>query len=152
MSITRFFAFTYNNPTEEGELKLQEWAKSCNELYHIIYSKEKGSQEGTPHFQGALAFKADKKKTRSSVSNLVGIPEIHFEPCKKHYQANVNYCKKIKTEEEEMFKFIWQWPPNFYKLPKKGNATVNKKQTKTEVFELAKAGKFDEIDGGHWLT
>lgn len=151
---SRFFAFTLNNPTGSQEEKIQDFAKSCKDLYHLIYSKEKGTQEETPHFQGALAFKPDKRKRCLQVKTLIGIDSLHIEPCKKHYTANVNYCKKPKNKEEETFKFVWQWPENFFNLPKSGNASISKpkKQTKNEVFELAKAGKFEEIEGCHWLT
>lgn len=146
--VNRYFAFTLNNYTTVQENKIQEWAKSCDDLYHIIYAKEIG-EEGTPHLQGAIAFKLNKKKRALAVKKLIGINELHIEVCKKYYEANVNYCLKPKNKEEENFKFIWQYPSNFFKLK---NEKKERKQTKNEVFELAKNGEFDKISGEYWLT
>lgn len=144
----RYFAFTLNNYTAEDESTIQSWAENCTDLHHIIYAKEVG-KEGTPHLQGAIAFKINKQKRALAVKNDIGITTLHIEICKKYYQANVNYCIKAKTPEEQKNKFIWQYPIDYFKIKSKTNS---KKQTKNEVYELAKNGDFDKIEGQYWLT
>ena len=94
-------------------------------------------------------MKSGKKIRGSTIINEIGIHLNNVEPCKKVYQANVHYCSK--PNEDGSQKFIWQWPTDFINI-KNSLKETSKKQSKKEAVELAKQGKFDQIDGSYWLT
>lgn len=149
-SIARYWAWTLNNYSEEDVNKIKTWAKNNPNLGHIIFGYEEAPTTGTKHLQGGLAFKSGKKTKGTAIINQIGVHLNNLLPCRKHYNATVNYCSKENKDGSE--KIVWQWPDNFINIKKDLYGKKEKKQTKTEVFELAKQGKFTEIDGSYWLT
>lgn len=129
MSLTKYFAFTLNNYDNEQIDIIQSFAKSnyCN---HLIYGIETAPTTGTKHLQGCFCTKT--KSRPLTIKNKIGLNEIHIEPCRKVYEANLSYCKKSGE--------IWQWPSDFIRTKKQD------RQTYREAIELAKQGKFEEIE------
>lgn len=131
---TKYFAFTLNNYQEENIQRIQNFAKNDKNIYHLIFGYEEAPSTGTKHLQGAFSLK--NRSRASTLKNLIGITELHIEPCRKIYEANINYCKKTEN--------YWEFPENF--IRKSPNNNNKKRQTYTEAYELAKEGKFDQID------
>ncbi|ORX66091.1 hypothetical protein BCR32DRAFT_286359 [Anaeromyces robustus] len=127
--MSRYFAFTLNNYTETNEQTLQDFAKNSR-VMHLLYGKETAPTTGIPHLQGCFCL--HKKTKLVTIKNFIGIRELHIEPCKKVYEANLKYCKKSGQ--------VWQWPLEFIK-----EETPDNKQTYAKAIELAKQGRFDEI-------
>lgn len=131
MSTSRYFAFTLDNYTKEQEEKIQKYAIENTNVLHLLYGYETAPTTGTPHLQGCFCLK-NKSKCQSE-KNKILIKELHIESCKKVYEANLNYCKKSGQ--------IWQYPSEFIRENIKEN-----KQTYAKAIELAKEGRFEEID------
>lgn len=83
------WCFTLNNYTDD-EVKaiMMLVPKYCKKA---LIGKEVG-EEGTPHLQGYINLKTEKK-TRTP-STLLKIPRAHFERCKGSEASNLNYCGK----------------------------------------------------------
>ena len=133
MSRSKYFAFTLNNYTENHESILQEWAKRNDYVKHIIYGYEEAPETGTKHLQGAFCINIYTRPT--TIKNKIGIPQLHIEPCRKAYEANINYCKKSKN--------FWEYPGNFIRQK---NNEKRKKQSYKEAMELAKQGLWENIE------
>lgn len=82
------YCFTYNNYTVENIDKL---TNTLNALGNWVFGYEVG-EKGTPHLQGYLNLKG--KKSLSSLINIIGIKEIHFEAVKGSEKQNIEYCTK----------------------------------------------------------
>lgn len=127
---SQYFAFTLDNYTNEQEKLLQSFGKTwCK---HICYGYEKAPTTGTKHLQGCLVTKT--RVRWSTLKNRINIDQLHLEPCRKIYEANLNYCKKSGD--------IWQWPHDFVRTKN----SYKEKQTFREAIQLAKEGKLDQID------
>lgn len=129
---TKFFAFTLNNYTDDQVSVIKDFAKSDN-VYHLIFGFEVAPTTGTKHLQGAFSLK--NRSRGSTVKNLIGIKELHIEPTRKIYEANISYCKKSEN--------YWEFPDSFIRRDK---VSKKSKQTFKEAVELAKQGKFDQIE------
>lgn len=90
------YVFTLNNYTEEDIKGLTDPEKSKN--YNYIFQKEKGTN-GTPHLQGYIKF--HKQISFNKVKKL--LPKAHIEKAKNKY-ASMNYCRKDKTRDGEVYK------------------------------------------------
>lgn len=117
--------FTLNNYTEE-----EEKAIAAIECRYVVYGREVG-ESGTPHLQGYIYF--TNKKSRPQLSKL--IPRAFLEAVKGTPEQAIQYCKKDGNFEER------GTPPVSPK--KKGE---NEKKRYQRAWELAKEGKFEEID------
>jgi hypothetical protein len=85
--------FTLNNPET-----LLDWPKLQAEgATLLVYQKEKGDKEETPHFQGVICF--SKQMRLSALKNLPGLERAHFESVKSLHHA-IAYCKKDDTRVE----------------------------------------------------
>lgn len=118
------WCFTLNNP-EADEVK------EAPAYDYLVIGKETGS-EGTPHLQGYISL-----KTRCYLSALKKwLPRAHFEVMKGTPRQASDYCKKDGDFQEDGV------------LPEEQTkaATVKRKALYDEAYELAKQGKFDEID------
>ena len=134
MSKTKYFAFTLNNYTEQQVSVIQEWAKQSKIIKHIIFGYEEAPETGTKHLQGAICLNI---RTRPiTLKNIIGYKELHIEPCKKAYEANINYCKKSNN--------YWEYPGNF--IRPKNNKQKGRKQTYKEAIEFAKLGLWENIE------
>ncbi|ORX66090.1 hypothetical protein BCR32DRAFT_286358 [Anaeromyces robustus] len=127
--MSRYFAFTLNSYSEDDELALQTFAKNPR-VMHLLYGKEVAPTTGTNHLQGCFCLV--KKTKLLTIKNFIGLRQLHIEPCKKVYEANLKYCQKSGL--------VWQWPLEFIREEKNDN-----KQTYAQAIELAKQGRFNEI-------
>lgn len=82
---SRAFCFTLNNYTDQEQKDIQEIP--CR---YIIYGREKGEVEATPHLQGYLYF--ENARSLTAVSKL--IPRGHIEVARGDATSNYNYCTK----------------------------------------------------------
>lgn len=79
----RNWIFTWNNPLPGQAPVLWEGAE------YLIYQKETGAQ-GTPHFQGYVRFKQQRRL--SALKQL--IETAHWEPLRGTHEGQVHYCSK----------------------------------------------------------
>ena len=134
MSTSKYFAFTLNNYTEQQVSVIKEWAKKSNIVKHIIFGYEEAPKTGTKHLQGAICLKTRTRST--TLKKIIGYKELHIEPCKKAYEANINYCKKTNN--------YWEYPGNF--IRPKNETQRKRKQTYKEAIEYAKLGLWENIE------
>lgn len=87
MAQSRNWIFTINNP---GDLK-PEVAFAPGYKY-LIYQLEQG-EEGTPHYQGYVAFKSNKRL--AALKKLS--KEAHWEPRRGSHSQARDYCSKEET-------------------------------------------------------
>lgn len=80
----RNYVFTINNPTDD-DLPSLDWKNA----QYIVYQLEEGDN-GTPHYQGYVQFKA---KMRISALKKIN-PRAHWEPRKGTHQQARDYCMK----------------------------------------------------------
>lgn len=84
MSRSRSWVFTLNNYTEEEEKAVQAW-----DCQYLVYGRERGSQNATPHLQGYVRFE--------TLKGLPGMKKLcaraHWEVTKNNAAA-IKYCKK----------------------------------------------------------
>lgn len=114
-----------NNYTEydEESIKSQQYE-------YLVYGKETG-QEGTPHLQGFIIFKSNK---RLSWMKANVHPTAHFEPARGSSEQAAEYCKKDGIIYEDG------------QLPKSKAEVGNDERERWEsVRTLARQGKFEEI-------
>lgn len=101
MNRSRNFCFTINNPLEHGETR--EWLegklKEGGAIYYV-FQLEKGKEE-TPHWQGFVRFKCQKKL--SAIKKL--LPRAHIEEANGSAEQNRNYVTKTEGRIEEPVEF-----------------------------------------------
>jgi len=124
------WCFTINNPTSSDEISLSELALTKTD--YIVWGEEVGAN-GTPHYQGFMWLKTPARLT--AVKKFFG-RSPHLEPMNGTPQQAADYCKKDGRVNEH-----GQLPEDGRK--KGGEATKAKYQ---EAWDLAKAGKIDEMD------
>jgi len=88
MSRSCNWVFTINNPTDEDNPR--EWHAK-----YVVWQLETG-EEGTPHYQGYVQFK--KQKRMSAMKKLNG--RAHWEMRRKPHAAARAYCMKADTRDE----------------------------------------------------
>jgi hypothetical protein len=79
------WCFTINNWTDDHIKNLDE-----TECQYIIYGKEEGEKEETPHLQGYIQLKTKKRLT--GLKKIT--PKAHWEIAKGDGASNVKYCSK----------------------------------------------------------
>lgn len=114
------WCFTLNNYTEEELDKL-----SGIKCEYLIYGLEH-EDEGTPHVQGYVVFKSQKRFNTLKK----WLPRAHFEIAKGGHESNITYCSK---EDRSPFE--------------KGNRPFDKRKRPDPKDVLKK----DEINGGKRL-
>jgi len=90
------WCFTLNNWTESEYEFLSSKLLSLSDKYFYIVGKEVG-ETGTPHLQGYIALKDEKKKFRPLPTFAVARGEgqaVHFERAKGSGRQNYMYCSK----------------------------------------------------------
>jgi hypothetical protein len=96
--LAKNWCFTINNYTEPDIACLDEI-----DANYIIYGKETGEAEETPHLQGYVQLK--KKMRLTGLKKL--IPRAHWEKAKGDATSNVKYCSKegdVTTKGEIVIK------------------------------------------------
>lgn len=88
MARSRKFTFTINNYTADNEACLEEHARGETVVY-LIYGKEVGGDNGTPHLQGFVYY----KNPRRFEAVRKAIPG-HIEVARGTVDQNVEYCSK----------------------------------------------------------
>ena len=100
----------------------------------IMYGKEKGEKEGTPHLQGFVVF-----HTKKSFKQVTKVIRGHVMVMKGRIDQNVTYCSKDGdvTVHGEI-------PMSQKKKGEKG------KECYEEALKHARVGEFDKIDAALW--
>lgn len=96
VSPAKAWCFTLNNYTEQEYEFLSSALRAESEKYFYIVGKEVG-ESGTPHLQGYVELKAEKKKFRPLPKFAIerdGKQAMHFERAKGSRQQNYVYCSK----------------------------------------------------------
>lgn len=85
--------FVVNNYTEQDEQRLQTIAELLDShVQYIIYGRERGDAEDTPHLQGYVEFQ--RPKTLLGAQRYLGLLNKHFEPRFGTPEQAANYCRK----------------------------------------------------------
>lgn len=121
----KHWCFTLNNPTEADQ-------SNTPPLYDYMVIGNEVGESGTPHLQGYIALKVKARLTALSK----WLPRAHFEIMKGTPQQASDYCKKDGNFHEDGT------------LPhsQTHSATQKRKADYDEAYDLAKQGKFREID------
>lgn len=111
VSASKFWCFTFNN-FKSHNFTCEEVGSLLSKVGKYHFGEEVG-EKGTPHLQGFIQL---FKKGRPS--ELVKIPEIHWEKTNGSYQQNINYTKKsgkvftnmdiVKDPMDELEFLPWQ--------------------------------------------
>ncbi len=89
MSAAKNWCFTLNNYTDVEIIKLDTMFDHGHFNY-IVYGKEVGSEERTPHLQGYVQLK--KKLRLNQVRQLIS-PRAHLEVSRGSPELASRYCK-----------------------------------------------------------
>lgn len=127
-SRARAWCFTLNNWTQEE----YNVVVSCSCRY-LIVGKEIG-ESGTPHLQGYVCFRNARRLV--SVKEKLGCNRVHVEVARGTAEQNQQYCSK-----EGDFVEVGEIPVS---QKRKGEMEIERW---ARARDLAKAGKFEEIDG-----
>jgi len=123
--VSKKWTFTLNNYSDE---EYEFMVKS--EKVFLIMGKEVAPDTLTPHLQGFIYFKTEKSlKQMKKLSS-----RAHWEMAMGNVEQNITYCSKEGNFEQ------WGNPP--LSQAEKGAAG---KAAITERWELAKAGRFEEL-------
>lgn len=85
----RNFVFTWNNYTSDDEKKLQALPESLP-IRYMVYGREKGSEEETPHLQGYVALR--KQRDFNTIRKIFN--KNHIEKRRGTEKQASDYCKK----------------------------------------------------------
>lgn len=95
------WVFTINNYTENDEMKLETMFEHGHFNY-IVYGREIGEQNGTPHLQGYVQF---KKKLRLAQARTFISPRARLDISRGSPDMASRYCKMhIENETEQVRK------------------------------------------------
>lgn len=95
MSRSYSWVFTINN-YEESHITTLESPKFLSIVTYMVYGREVAPTTGTPHIQGYVRFKNQKK-----LSELVKkLPKTNFLPAKGSPEQNFIYCSKENAYKE----------------------------------------------------
>lgn len=125
---TQHWVFTLNNYTDET---IPQYKESVHE--YMIYGREVSST-GTPHLQGYVKFKVNKMMS----AVIKALPGAHVEPMYSTPADCIKYCQKDGDYEE------------FGTVPETRAEVASKKMKRNwdEAYELAKAGRIEDIPKG----
>ena len=127
------WCFTINNPTAPIQ-----WNEAT--MSYLVYGKEVG-KEGTPHHQGFVIFK--KQKRLSNMKDINGQAHWEIKSSKSTYKQASDYCKK----DGDFVEYGTLPEENYTKAGPKGNE-ANKAKWR-EINDKAKEGDLDWIDENH---
>lgn len=129
MNRSRNWCFTLNNYTDEEYQRLIG-LEGHKQIRYIIFGKEKGEQEETPHLQGFVIF--NNAKTFDQVVKFFDNARFHIEKCIGTAQQNIAYCSKDEQYIE-------------YGEPPKQGARQDIQQVKDLVKEGKKMSEICEV-------
>lgn len=94
----RHWCFTLNNYTDDDVRRL-----SClhDKMQYILFAKEIGTDNGTPHLQGFVTFRS---KLRGTAVKCILSERAHVEVA-INIAASIQYCKKPTTATSDIFEF-----------------------------------------------
>lgn len=124
------WCFTINNPTEQDKEELKKMQEEKVYKY-LVFGREKGEEEETPHYQGYVLLKL--KKALTGVKKM--LTRAHLEPQRGNFAQAIEYCKKEGDFYED-----GEPPMDQQTKGKRG------REFWEETKDLAKKGKLDEID------
>lgn len=127
----RNWVFTLNNYTEEEETLIKGL-----ECKWLVFGHEHTNGEGTPHLQGAIAFKC--QRWFKALKAL--IPRWHLEKMQGTCEQSRDYC----TKEDK----------NFFEkgeMPVDRSKNVMTSSDWEAYVEAAKEGHFEEIPAKYWV-
>lgn len=116
----RHWCFTLNNYTEDD---IQRLSNLGTDIDYIIFAKEVGSVDGTPHLQGFVTF---PRKLRFSSVRVLLSQRAHIELA-KNVPASIQYCRKAETAASDIFEF--------------GEAPVKKQGERVDINKFKEAVK-----------
>jgi hypothetical protein len=87
MAQSKYWCFTLNNYTQDEEKAIRQL-----ETTYLIYGRERGEGEGTPHLQGYLELSS--RKRLSTVKRMLGLRRAHLERRLGTSEEAAEYCKK----------------------------------------------------------
>lgn len=96
MSRSRAWCFTVNNYTDHDVSTLRELGAS-DACRHLVFGRERGSENGTLHLQGYAEFRS--AKTFSAAKAVLPL-SAHLEQRRGNASQAANYCKKDGDYEE----------------------------------------------------
>ena len=123
------WCFTLNNPTPEEDAALRTKFRS---ITYAIIGKEVG-ENGTPHLQMFAIFPT---ATRLAAIKKIN-PRMHAEPANGTSQQASEYCEKEGDFEK------------FGTLPVNTGGKSTKEDIYRTCMDLAKAGKFQDLEAAH---
>lgn len=129
---SRGWCFTLNNYTEQQ----RQHILAIDSTYTIVGREVAAT--GTPHLQGYIYFKS--AKSFSSIKKKLGCNSIHIEAAKGSPEQAAEYCMKDGDFEEKGIIPLSQ--------KRKGDKEIARWN---KARELAKEGKFDDIDGDIYM-
>lgn len=95
----RNYCFTLNNYTEDDIKHLMD-LRDCQ----ILFAKEVGEENKTPHLQGMIIF-----KNARTIKGIKRINErIHWEVMKGTIEQSIDYCTKEADDKDIYSNFNWQ--------------------------------------------
>lgn len=121
---SRGWCWTINNPNGWDDANIEQLVESAA---YVIYGRENGTEEGTPHYQGYCYFSS--LKSFQQVKEL--IPRAHLERQRGSISQAIDYCKKDGDFQE------------FGEKPRGG---AEQKSKWADVLKLAREGKLQEIE------
>lgn len=96
MKQTRYWQITINNPSDSEYPDPQK----IKDLRYVIWQKEKGEQEETPHFHAHFEFKRSIRFT--TIKKL--FPRAHIESVRDR-EESMRYCCKVDTRIDGPFEW-----------------------------------------------
>lgn len=93
---SRRFVFTFNNPTDESRVAVEDWLKENTSF--AVFGAETG-ESGTPHLQGY--FECKRRRLSSVRRHRFGGQGWHVDVAKGDAQQNIDYCTKGEQSHAE---------------------------------------------------
>lgn len=97
-SYAKHWCFTLNNYTDDDIGRLSSLGSV---VQYILFAKEVGTVDGTPHLQGFVTFPS---KLRFSRVKTILSQRVHLEVA-RNVPASIKYCKKPDTPSCDIFEF-----------------------------------------------
>lgn len=124
---SRGWCWTINNPDGWDTANLEDLVSKAQ---YVCYGRETGDREQTYHWQGYCYFR--ERKSFAQVKEI--LPRAHLEAQKGSCEQAIAYCEK---------------DGDFREFGKRPTGPKGQKDKHKAVLELARAGKFKEIEDNY---